>query len=104
MQVTAGNFVKLESNYIGLADGSSRIEGVATMTKNFATDNQTGAMEECLYVPKQFYGTADIKISGGTVDQTDVGFYFNLTSIQEIDYATKNAVLGQFRLEKPKKG
>jgi hypothetical protein len=96
--------VKLENNFIGLADGSSRIEGVAMMTQNFASDNQTGAMLKVNYVPKQFWGTSDIVITGGLVTQADVGKLFNLTSLQEIDYATGNFVSGQFRLEEFKQG
>ena len=104
LQVIAGNIVKLENNFIGLADSTSRIEGIAMMTQNFASDNQTGEKLKVNYIPKKFFGTADIKISGGLVTQSDVGKLFNITSLQEIDYATGNFVTGQFRLEEFKQG
>ena len=104
LEIVAGNFVKLENNFIGLADNNDRIEGVATMTQSFASDNQTGAKLKVNYIPKQFYGTADIDIDGGVLTQADIGKYFNLTSLQKIDYPTGNFVSGQFRLEEFKEG
>ena len=102
--VEPGNWLRLLNNFISLATPSDQIEGSAMTAKSYASDNETNAKEEIIYKPARWNDYYEMKVVNGTLNQTHIGKYFFMDTLQYLDVSTANGTTGQFRLEEFKPG
>lgn len=89
--IAAGDLVTLSGGFVVKAGAAAKIEGIAEQSKTFASDNQTVAKAELQVVLPRKGQTFVLACSSASLAQADVGSFFDLTSAQDVDYATKTA-------------
>jgi hypothetical protein len=84
-----GDLVIETSGFAAKASTSGQLVGNAVAAKTFASDNQTVAKAELEVKPFNKGTVLTLTASAASLAQADVGSFFNLTSGQLVDYATK---------------
>lgn len=92
LNLTGKFFLKATGDIIDKAGDSDRIIGVNYTEWVFASDNQTVAIAQVEYEPKETAGTYCVAISWGTVTSADKNKFFNLSNADTVNGASKVTV------------
>jgi len=90
LAIAQHDFVSETSGFMVKAGASSEVLGISETIKTFDSDNQTVDKAVVNFVPKQNDLIMKMVVNASSLAQADVGSYFNMTSSQTIDYATKS--------------
>jgi len=86
-----GDLVIETSGFAAKASTSGQLVGNAVAAKTFASDNQTVAKLVLPFRKFQEGTLLTLTASAASLADADVGSFFNLTSGQAVDYATKSS-------------
>lgn len=86
-------FLKRAGNVISQATAATdRIIGVNITEFLYASNNQTVALKDVRYLPKEVYALYRVPISGGAVVVANEGQFFNLSAADTVGGATVSTV------------
>lgn len=90
LAITSWDLVSMSGWFITKSGTTWEIIGISKTTKTFASNNQTVAKSKVSYLDKNSdWLFVEITASAASLSQADIWSYFNLTSAQLADYATK---------------
>lgn len=94
LDLTGGaTFLKRAGNVISQATAATdRIIGVNITEFLYSATNQTVALKDVTYLPKDVYALYRVTISGGAVTVADEGKFFNLSAADTVGGATVSTV------------
>lgn len=94
LDLTGGaTFLKRAGNIISIAAApTDRIIGVNITEAVYASDNQTVALNDVNYLPKEVYALYRCAITGGTITVVDEWKFFNLSAANVVDGSTESTV------------
>ena len=86
-------FLKRAGNVISQASAATdRLIGVNITEVLFSATNQTVALKEVKYLPKDVYALYRVAISGGAVTAANEGQFFNLSAADTVGGATVSTI------------
>jgi hypothetical protein len=93
--------VRLVNGKISVANPTDQIEGISVSDILTDSDNTTNPAKKykVIYKPVRLEDTRQMIVVNGTLQEEDVGLFFDMDYEQNINYDTINSSGGQFRLE-----
>ncbi len=95
---TPKKFVALNGGFLVLATATLPIVGVCKTKATMASDNQTVNKIKVVYAEQKPQSTRMVDITGGTINQTKEGRYYNLINETTVNGASESTTTGQLQL------
>ena len=85
-------FVKQTAGIVDKATTGTIIVWVNETETTFASDNQTVAKKEVVFVPATADRLYEVEITWGTITKADEGMYYDLTDADTVNWTTGSAI------------
>lgn len=85
-------FIKNSSSFADKATTGTRIVWVNITETTLASDNQTVAKKEIVFMPSSIRNLYEVEITGWTITRADEWKYYNLTDADTVDWTTETTV------------
>jgi hypothetical protein len=92
--------INTAGGFLILATVGGNIDGIAKQEVTMASDNQTVAKKEVLWEPIKPSTTVRMTVTGGTINATKLGKFYDLATASTVDGLTESATTGQLVMTK----